>query len=232
MDSQRLAVLEQAYQRRLHRYLKREGERSALLERKARIEADIAASQELLSAKEKAQQVVEQASSQARKAAVQTLEQIITDALQAVFGPDYACRVDLKEPQGTGRVEAEIKVVSRVGDEEVAGRPEDARGGGVADVVAVAARLAYAELCRTPMATIFLDEPTKFLASPDYRAAMADFLATYARQFDRQILIITQSDEIVYAADRAWRVEQKDGVSVATPIDPAQGGSSSQDAEA
>ena len=215
-----LADSERRYEQAFRAHLQREGEYQALCLAQDRLRSAIATLDEQITAHEQAASVVEQASQAARAAAVETMQTLVTQALQAVFGPDYTCAIELKDGGPSARPEAEFRVISTGPDgQAIAASPQDARGGGVVDVVALAVRLAYAELSRFRPATIFLDEPTKFLASPEYRTALADFLATYCRQFDRQVVVITQSDELVHSADRSWYVQQIDGVSQATPVD-------------
>ena len=203
----RLNKLKEKYQRRL-------GQRESLHQQK-----DIALDQ-LNSIKKQredndsARIIIHNASSKARELARQTIENLITDALQAVFGDNMECSIEFKE-KTSGKPEAELFVISQTADGIVKANPINARGGGVVDIVALAARLAEIELLTNPQlqGTIFLDEPTRNLSSEEYRQSLSTFLAEYSKQFNRQIVIITQHQSTVYASDKAYYIEQQDGVS-------------------
>ena len=84
------------------------------------------------------------------------IEETVTAALQAVFCEDnIKFVVDIKVSDG--KPVAEWTVVSSFGDFAVAACPEDAKGGGVTDVVSLALRLALLELARPkPMGPVIL----------------------------------------------------------------------------
>lgn len=148
------------------------------------------------------------------------VERTVTAALQAVFGREIWFEVSLRELGGQSA--ADWRVVDSMenasGEYEVAGDPEEARGGGVSDIVSLALRLAMLELVRPkPEGPIILDEVGKHV-SAEHREALGEFLRSYAQQTGRQIILITHMDELASAADVAYRVAREDGVSEVTRL--------------
>ena len=163
---------------------------------------------------DEARLLLSNASRKAREQSRQAAEQIITDALQTVYGDHMECRIHFKE-RASGKPEAELLIYTNHPEGALEVDPTNGHGGGVVDVVSLAARLAQIELNHDPklVGTIFLDEPTKNIMSAEYRQAVALFLKKYCETFQRQVVIITQHEETVFAAEKAFTVLQTDGIS-------------------
>lgn len=156
--------------------------------------------------------LLQEASDYAREQARQQVEYMVTQALQLVFGPELEFKVEMV--QRRGHPEAEFYVVSRYGGLEVKNRPQDARGGGVVDVISLALRVALLETARPPLAgPLLLDEPGKHL-SEEFAPNVAVFLKTLAESFQRQVLMVTHNQHLAESADLAYAVELRDGHSV------------------
>jgi len=139
------------------------------------------------------------------------IEETVTAALLAVFGEGYTFRINMR--QLGNQPAAEWQVVSQYGEVEVAASPEDARGGGVVDVISLALRLAMLELLRPRVeGPVLFDEPGKHL-SAEYAPNLAYFLKQYAAKTGRQVIMVSHSAQLVDAADRSFLVTQKDGIS-------------------
>lgn len=137
------------------------------------------------------------------------IEQIVTAALQAVFPEPLSFQVILR--QVGGQPVADWEVVSVYGDTTVSNTPEDARGGGITDVVSLALRIALLE-CLELDGPLLMDEPGKMI-SREYLPAVAEFLKSYARETGRQILLVTHHEALAEVADLGLRVSKKDGKS-------------------
>lgn len=166
---------------------------------------------------EKVQVLLTKTSEYAREQLKARIEETVTAALQAVFGEGLEFRIIIttfrEQPA------AEWQVVSKYGDMEVAGNPQDARGGGITDIVSLALRLAMMELAR-PKVTgpVVLDEPAKML-SREYLPNLGYFLKQYAAKTGRQFLIVTHAEQLTEVADKTYRVSKNDlGESVVTEI--------------
>jgi len=167
---------------------------------------------------EQVQVLLAKVSDFAREQMVRHIERAVTAALVAVFGDEgYEFRVALRSVGG-GQPAADWQVVSHYGDVEVAGTPEDARGGGVVDVVSIALRLAMMELVRPRVeGPVILDEPGK-MVSEQYAPNLAYFLKQYAARSGRQVIMITHNAALAEVADKSYRVGQRDGISEVTLV--------------
>lgn len=154
----------------------------------------------------------------ARRQLVERIEETVTAALQTVLA-DESLRFEIEMKELTGKPSAEWRVVSRYGNTEVSNNPEDARGGGIVDIVSLALRLALLELSRPrPEGPVILDEPAK-MVSAEYAENLAYFLRTYAQKTKRQFLVITHNETLAQAGDVAYRVTKNDqGISEVTRL--------------
>ena len=160
---------------------------------------------------EQVQVLFTKVSEYAREQLKARIEETVTAALTAVFGEGYTFRVHMR--QLGNQPAAEWQVVSQYGDEEVAASPEDARGGGITDVVSLALRLAMLEILRPrPEGPVIFDEPAK-MVSAEYAGNLAYFLKQYAAKTGRQVVMVTHNPQLAEAADKSYLVTQKNGVS-------------------
>ncbi len=148
----------------------------------------------------------------ARRRLVERIEDTVTAALQTVLADD-SLRFEVEMREIGGRASAEWRVVSMYSDVEVSNNPEDARGGGIVDIVSLALRLALLELSTPrPEGPVILDEPAK-MVSAEYAENLAYFLKSYAQQTGRQFIVVTHNEALAQAGDVSYRVTQENGVS-------------------
>ncbi|WP_214812294.1 chromosome partitioning protein ParA [Exiguobacterium sp. s181] len=144
----------------------------------------------------------------ARRQAKRRIEDIVTSALSVVFGKDYIFRVEIEikgnQPVAEYYLESE-GVVTQLKP------PDYDRGGGVADVVSLALKLAVAELSGV-RGTLFLDEVGKHV-SLEFAPNVAYFLKEYSEKFGRQIVLITHNEHLAEIGDVSIGVTQKAGQS-------------------
>lgn len=149
----------------------------------------------------------------ARRQAKTRIEEIVTSALSVVFGEDYRFRVEIaikaNQPVAeyfldTAEVTTQLKP------------PDYDNGGGIVDVIALALKLAVAELSGVK-GTFFLDEVGKHV-SEEFAPNVAYFLKEYSEKFNRQIVLITHNAHLAEVGDRSLGVTQKNGVSKVTVI--------------
>lgn len=154
----------------------------------------------------------------ARRQLVERIEETVTAALQTVLTDD-SLRFEVEVRELSGKPSAEWRVVSRYGNTEVSNNPEDARGGGIVDIVSLALRLALLELSRPrPEGPVILDEPAK-MVSAEYAENLAFFLKTYAQKTGRQFIVVTHNETLARSGDKAYRVTKNDqGVSEVVPV--------------
>ncbi len=166
----------------------------------------------------KVQILLTKTSDYARRQLVERIEQTVTAALRTVLADD-ALRFEVELREVGGRPSAEWRVVSHYGEVEVANNPEDARGGGIVDIVSLALRLALLELSRPrPEGPVILDEPAK-MVSAEYAENLAFFLRSYAQQTGRQFIVVTHNQILAGAGDLAYQVTKNElGVSEVTRL--------------
>lgn len=162
--------------------------------------------------------LIQETADHAREQARIQIELVVTNALQSIFGADLEFRVKIEEVRG--RPEAEFYVSSTYGgDNIVETKPQDARGGGVVDVISLALRIALMELTNPKVeGPIILDEPAKHV-SAEFSIHVADFLKSVSETFGRQVIMVTHNHHLSESADRAYDVEIKDGASVVRRVE-------------
>lgn len=206
-----LEALESAIQALQSQYDRESGALESLQGRLKHVEAQLADFREQLEMFEQVQWLLAQTTELARAQIKTHVERTVTAALQAVFGREMRFEILLREVGG--QTAADWRVVDASEEGEISGDPEDARGGGVSDVVSLALRLALLELVRPRLGgPILLDEVGKHVSTA-HRPALAEFLKAYAQRTGRQIILVTHAEELATAADVAYRVERKNGVS-------------------
>lgn len=116
---------------------------------------------------------------------------VVSRCLEAVWGEDaYTFKIDFEQKRG--RTEAAISLV-RDGNEV---HPLDGAGGGVADIVSFALRVAAMMLKRPKVRRLLvLDEPFRHL-SHDLRPAARAMIKSLADDMGFQLLLVTHSREI------------------------------------
>ncbi|MCR4430584.1 MAG: ATPase [Tepidanaerobacteraceae bacterium] len=162
--------------------------------------------------------LLQRASEYAREQIKQQIEMLVTHCLQFVFGPALEFKIELNEIRG--KADAEFYVISTFGDVQVKTKPQDARGGGIVDVIALALRIAVIQSTNFYSdGPLILDEPAKHVSS-EYIGNVAQFLKQISEVFHRQIIMITHNQYLSEIADIAYRVELKEGTSVVTLYNP------------
>ncbi len=213
MDAKaRLTAAENLAAQKRRAYERAKGQRELLLTQKSAKESEAAQCRRDLNVWKLVQVLYTETSEYAREQTKQRIEETVTAALQAVF-PDYDLRFRVNIRQVGGQPVAEWEVISRYGTEECANSPEDARGGGITDVVSLALRLAVLELGRPKIAApLLLDEPGK-MVSIEYAGNLAMFLKTYAAETGRQVIMITHNNTLTDVADVSVQVRKSGGQS-------------------
>jgi DNA repair exonuclease SbcCD ATPase subunit len=201
-----LANLESSLAKMKTAYIQGVGARDLLKAQKREQEAALILANETITTWEQTQLLLTKVSEFAREQLKARIEETVTAALQAVFGEGFEFRIILKEFRD--QAAAEWQVVSKYGDLEVAANPQDARGGGITDIVSLALRLAMLELARPkPGGPVILDEPGK-MVSKEYAGNLAYFLKQYAQKTGRQVFLVTHNEELAGVADKTYRVSK------------------------
>lgn len=214
--SAELERLREAQRRARERLARLEGKQEALLrdlrERQAAWE-DARRRRELY---EQTRILLQETGAYAREQARQQLAMLVTNALQYVFGPGLRFEVEVGEHGG--KPVAEFYVVSEADGVPVVTRPQDARGGGVVDVVSLALRVALLQALKPPLpGPLILDEPAKHV-SEDYIVPVVQFLQSVSDLFARQIIMVTHNTHLTESADAGYAVRLVNGRSHVVPL--------------
>jgi DNA repair exonuclease SbcCD ATPase subunit len=199
----------------VNRYNKAKGQLELLERQLAKSEERLESVRENLEIWRQVQILFGKVSEYAREQLKLRIEETVTAALQAITNDDRI-RFEVAMKTYNNQPAAEWLVVSYCDGAEVAVSPEDARGGGIVDVVSIALRLAMMELARPkPGGPLIFDEPGKHV-SWEYAPNLAHFLKEYARSTGRQIIMVTHNDDLAEVADITIQVSMSNGVSHAT----------------
>ncbi len=112
---------------------------------------------------------------------------------------------------------AEFYVITDWEGTPVKTKPQDARGGGVVDIISLALRVAMVETFRPrPEGPLILDEPGKHV-SAEYVIPMLEFLKSTAEMFGRQVILVSHNSHLTEGADRVFQVQMRGGGTLVRP---------------
>ncbi|MHB1166982.1 MAG: P-loop NTPase family protein [Carboxydocellales bacterium] len=149
---------------------------------------------------EMVQVLLQKTSDYARQQAKTRFEEVVSEALNVVYGGNHSFVIDLV-------VRSDRPEVDWYLDGRKLEKPDYDRGGGKIDIITLALRLAILEL-RQEEGPLMLDEIGKHV---DAEAAvnLAYFLHEYSRRFERQIILITHNEALAGIADIGLKVTQQ-----------------------
>ncbi|MCR9040898.1 chromosome partitioning protein ParA [Bacillus sp. L381] len=184
------------------------GQRDLLRKQKDEARKRLEAAEQELGNFDLVQILLQKTSEYARQQAKKQIEDIVTSALSVVFGKDYRFNINIEVK--ANQPVAEYWLTSE-GVTTQLKPPDYDRGGGVADVVSLALKLAVGELSgvRGPL---FLDEAAKHV-SQEYVQNVAFFLKEFSRKFNRQMVLVTHSPTLAETGDTSISINQQNGES-------------------
>lgn len=192
-------------------FFNHKGKRDRLLEQKDELSISLQKILDNLDVLEKVRLLLQKASEYAREQARVRIESLITNCLQYIFESNIECRIEINEVRG--RPEAEIYVISDFNGDIIRTKPQDARGGGVVDIISLAVRVAMIQCSSLDIkGPIILDEPAKHV-SDEYINRVGEFLKQISSMFERQIIIVTHNRHLSAISDKCYRIEMTDGIS-------------------
>lgn len=192
-------------------YFSRKGKHEQLLEQKSSMQDTLVKTAENIDLIDKVRILIQKVSEFAREQSRRQIEELVTNCLQYIFDTDLEFKIEIDEVRG--RPEAEFFVISNVNGDVIKTRPQEARGGGIVDVISLAIRFAVLQCSNIEVSgPIILDEPAKHV-SEEYIIRVGDFLKQLSELFDRQIIMVTHNKHLSEIADKWFRIEMKNGVS-------------------
>jgi len=182
--------------------------RLALLEEQlAKCQGEKEASSTMLDRTQKARALVQFVAQETQKKIEYQISGLATMALASVFPDPY--EVQLRFVERRNATEADIVFIK---DGNETDDILNAGGGGVADVASFALRVALWSIKKT-RPTFLLDEPDKFLHNPEYQEKASAMMKEICKRLGVQIIMVSDQQNIIAAADRIIRIENTDGVS-------------------
>lgn len=145
----------------------------------------------------------------AQQAAQHQIEGLVTRGLQVIFGSELSFHVVQSVKANASHVEFVIR--SQYADRAVDTPVLEARGGGMAVVVAFMLRLVVLLLTPGARKILFLDESFSHV-SREYEVRLAEFLREVTEKAGVQIVLVTHSDAYGDLADRRYQLVAKGGV--------------------
>ena len=198
---------------KIHFY-NQKGKRDQLLEQRSDLEKQLQKILNNIDVLDKVKVLLQKVSEYAREQSRIQIEALVTNCLQYIFDSSLEFKIEINEVRG--RPEAEFYVISKYGGTEIKTKPQDARGGGIIDIISLAIRIAMLECSNiVNKGPIILDEPAKHV-SEDYINQVAEFLKQVTKMFNRQVIMVTHNRHLSEMADKWYRIEMNDGVSVVT----------------
>jgi len=185
--------------------------RLALLEEQlARCQGEKEASSTMLDRTQKARALVQFVAQETQKKIEYQISGLATMALASVFPDPY--EVQLRFVERRNATEADIIFIK---DGNETDDILNAGGGGVADIASFALRVALWSIKKT-RPTFLLDEPDKFLHNPEYQEKASAMMKEICKRLGVQIIMVSDQQNIIAAADRIIRIENTNGVSQVT----------------
>ena len=135
------------------------------------------------------QVLLQKTSDYARQQVKTRIEDVVSEALNVVFGGSHKFLIDLSLRGNQPIAEYYLNDGSTLTK-----LPDYDRGGGKVDIIALALRLAVGEMEGID-GPLFLDEVGKHV-SKEYAPAVAYFLKEYSANFGRQIILITHNADL------------------------------------
>jgi len=137
----------------------------------------------------------------------ESIEQLVTEALQAVFGLDYSFVVETKIVRNKPEVYMLVKHLDQTYS------MKDELGGGVADLISFVLRVVLWAI-NTPRSAdvIILDEPGKFI-SKDLQEMFGEMIRELSNLLGLQIIIVSHEDELINTADASYKISLEKGIS-------------------
>lgn len=157
-----------------------------------------------------------------RKNSTDITGQMVSDALKPMYGDDYefsfAYNEDKLAKGERSGFNIQPTIISDIDGVRMATSVQNARGGGLVEVVSVLLRFAFLKLLNYN-GLIVLDETWASVSADEKMVNLIDFLNEYTKEADIQVLFITHRAEMFGKnADNILRVSKENGVAKVNSI--------------
>lgn len=194
-------------------YYNEKGKEEQLISQKKVLENELKGLECNINILEKVKILLQKVSKHTREQARRQIETLVTNCLQYIFDSEIEFKIEIDEVRG--RPEAEFYTVNKYDDKVVKMKPQEAKGGGVVDIISLAVRVAMLQCSNLDIkGPVIFDEPAKHV-SDEYIIQVGEFLKQISRMFDRQVILVTHNIHLKEIADRCYRIESINGKSLA-----------------
>lgn len=183
------------------------GRRDHLIESRIDLKKELDSKKKLLEDTIKARSIVQIVAKATQENIEFHISKLVSMALASVFPEPYEFQIRFVERRNT----TEADLIFLKNDNET----DDilnTGGGGVADIASFALRVALWSLKKTSP-TFILDEPDKFLHNPMYQRKASEMMKELCDKLCIQIIMISDQQNIIDAADKIIKVTNEKGVS-------------------
>ncbi|PQQ67324.1 ATPase [Acetivibrio saccincola] len=207
-----LQSIKKKYEKSKNYYYQQKGKKEQLSEQRSKLEKMLQRCIDNIELLDKVRILLGRVSEFAREQARVQIESLVTNCLQFIFDTNLEFGIEINEVRG--RPEAEFFVISNYTGQVIKTKPQDARGGGVVDIISLAIRIAMLECSVDEIkGPVILDEPAKHV-SDEYIVQVSEFLKQVALMFNRQVIMVTHNNHLKEMADNWYKVEMVDGISI------------------
>lgn len=208
----RIGQLDDLYIKRRATYLAREKEKSFYMSQLDNIINTIGDEEKEIVKLEKVVLLLKKTAEYTREQAKKQIENLVSGCLRFIFEEDINFEIEFKGVDtGTGSNRADFYVITDYNGYKVKTDPATSRGGGVVDIVGLALRIAFIQTSQpVSEGLLILDEPAKHV-SVEYINKVSDFIKKTSDTFNRQIIMITHSQNLSTIGDKSFKIELVDG---------------------
>jgi DNA repair exonuclease SbcCD ATPase subunit len=189
---------------------------SSVRTKRDELKTQIDSLEQRVDALQRASALLQSLSNLSRERVSKHLSEIVSTALQYVYGSDFKFELELVTDK-RGNTTVEYYVTSGDG---IRTRPQDSRGGGVVDVISIALRIGVLLLMNNPPlpGPIILDEPGRHL-DQESAVRFAEFLKYISSTTGRQFIVVTHHEAMLPYADAAYVIEKSGDISTVSEVD-------------
>jgi DNA repair exonuclease SbcCD ATPase subunit len=199
-----------------NKYQKLVGKRDSLQDRLSQILSQISSLENEIDTLDYVSSVFRQLLDREVVSSVQSVERLLTEALQAVF-TDQDLKVESEVGESRGKVSVNLTTVQdHGGGVIVGGDTTEGFGGAVCTVQSAILRI-FVTLNRGLRPLLLMDESLPAFDN-NYVQNMGKFLSLLCERLDLDILLVTHNQSLVDSADRAYRIDKKNGKALFTEI--------------
>ena len=204
--------------KRLERYyIGQESERNTLLSILNEQEERLKEFENKKNNTKKAQIFLRQRAADTRLKALASIEEILTSAIQQIYGEDYKFTFELKEVNSkdddfTGLFTILPCIEKTIDGKRVTRTIKGSNGGGLQEIISVLLRIAFGTYNGYKGIYMF-DEALAAVSKDAVMAKLLSFLKSYIKELDLQVLFITHNaDKISQISDINYLVDKENGI--------------------